>query len=638
MSKKKPDRKNTAKKDDQSSSKQGIKPENKITGTTALASNKGLSLFNLLLLAAGILLLTFYAYQPALDNDFVDWDDNVYVIDNPLVRNDKVPAAQIFKQPVSLNYHPLTMLTMRWNSNECKECVHGISAAPFIQWNLIFHLLNTLLVFFLTYRLSKDKIFVALFSAAVFALHPMHVESVAWVSERKDVLYVFFFLLGLLSYDKYLEGKYTEGQKAAISWLGLALLAFVLSALSKAMAVVFPLVMIIMDMYRNPVSNGISAIKDAFQTKKIMEYLPFFGLALFFGFMAMSVQSGEDFGGFLDKKGQEVALNKFDTFSVLQRLHFAAYGFCMYIYKFFVPTDLCTFYPYPTQKEYDSSPIFWGLFVMAFLISALGIASLYKTKIIAFGIGFYFFTVAFVLQFISVGVVIMADRYTYLPYVGLAFMLAMLVETYVAKNIKIIFYGLAGLASIVWIFQTRVQSDVWQNSETLWGRVIALYPNEEQPLSIRGNYYGKMSGRAAAAGDAKTQQIYMDKAAADFQAAIALNSTRADVFEGMGNIYGMRQEHPKAIDMYNKAIQLKPDKASVYVNRGIALSLMGKTQESLKDMEKAVELDPKPTHLLYRGIARQSVGDNAAAKADYEAVLKIDPGNKQAEERLKTIR
>jgi hypothetical protein len=631
MGKKKPQQKNIPKQDIAKPAKVNNQPKVEL-------QKKGLSLWILLTIAAGILAITYFAYQPALDNDFVDWDDNVYVVENPLVRNKQVPTSQIFKEVVSLNYHPLTMLSMRWNANECKDCVYGISAKPFISWNLYLHLLNTLLVFFLAFRLSKENLFTAIFSAVVFSLHPMHVESVAWVSERKDVLYVFFFLLGLLSYDKFLQDRYSSSQKTDVKWLILALIAFVLSCLSKAMAVVFPLLMILMDMYRNPEMNGVKALKQSFSTKKILEYVPFFGIALFFGLMAMSVQSGDNFGGFFAKTGIEKAVNEFDTFSLLQRFQFAAYGFCMYIIKFFAPTGLCTFHPYPTQAEYDSSPVYWGFFVLALAIGALTVLSLRKTKLFVLGIGFYLFTVVLVLQFVSVGVVIMADRYSYLPYIGLAFMLAMSVETYIPKNIRSVFYGIAGIAAVFWFIQTKTQVDSWQDSETLWARVISIYPGQEQPHSIRGNYYGKMASRAAEKNDIKTQNMYMAKAEADFKRAIELKSTRADVYEGMGNIHGMRNEHAKAIEMYNQAIKFNDKKATVYINRGIAYSLSGNQQNSLKDMEKAAELDPKPMHLLYRGMARKTAGNIAAAKADFEAVLKMDPGNKAAMEQLNAIK
>jgi hypothetical protein len=608
-----------------------------IAQSNNLNSNKNNNFSYILLAIAAISILTYFAYQPAMDNDFVDWDDNTYVLDNTMVRNEKVPVSEIFKQPVSLNYHPITMLTMRWNNNDCKDCVYGISAKPFIYWNIILHILNSIFVFLLAFRLSKENWFVGLFSSLVFALHPMHVESVAWVSERKDVLYVFFFLAGLLSYDKYLTAKYFESKKQ-YSWLIFSLGLFVLSCLSKAMAVVFPLVMILMDFWRNPESNPITALKQSFKPAKLVEYLPFFAVAMFFGLMAMNVQSGGDFYGMLDKRGQEVAVNKFDTFSILMRLHFAAYGFCMYIIKFFVPNNLCTFHPYPTLAEYHSSSIYWGLFILSLIMAAVALLSLKKTKIVLFGTGFYFFTVAFVLQFISVGVVIMADRYSYLPYVGFAFMLAMLVETYLPKSIKYVIYGISAIAALFWMTSTKSQVDSWQDSEALWGKVISTYPNQEQPHSIRGNFYGKMASRSIEQKNLQKQQEYMNKAAEDFQIAIKLKSERPDVYEGMGNIFGMRGDNQKALEMYSLAIKYNPNKATIYINRGIAYSFKGDLQASLKDMEKAVQLEPKPNHIFYRGIARQRVGDLAGAKADYENVLKLDPGNKQATEQLKTIK
>jgi Flp pilus assembly protein TadD len=616
--------------------------EKKKTGSAPVSTelNKGKNAFNywLFLIPAIICLFTYIAYQPALDNDFVDWDDNTYVIDNPMVRNKNVPVSEIFKQPVSLNYHPITMLTMRWNNNECKECIHGISAKPFISWNLFFHLLNTVLVFFLTYRLSLKNLFVGGFSAIVFALHPMHVESVAWVSERKDVLYVFFFLAGLLSFDKYLDGKYSTKPVSDYKWLGLTLLLFILSCLSKAMAVVFPLTLILMDFWRNPEQRPVTALKKLFEPKKLAEFTPFFLVALFFGMMAINVQSGGDFGGFVNKVGQEKAINAFDTFTLLQRFQFAAYGFCMYIFKFFVPTNLCTFHPYPTQIEYDNSTIYWGLFVLSILIFAIAAISLRSSKLFLFGIGFYFITVAFVLQFISVGVVIMADRYSYLPYVGLAFMLAMAIEKFLPDSIKKGIYFLYAVVAIVWFMQTRTQVDTWQNSDTLWGTVLKIYPNQEQPHSIRGNFYGKMASYYEARKDVKKQQEYMDKAYKDFEKAISLKSARPDVYEGMGNIHGMRRENEKALQMYSKAIELNPNKASVYINRGIARSMLGQKEASLQDMSKAYELEPKTTHLLYRGIAKQTVGDLNGAKADFQEILKREPGNKAAEDQLKLIK
>jgi len=217
-------------------------------------------------------------------------------------------------------------------------------------------------------------------------------------------------------------------------------------------------------------------------------------------------------------------------------------------------------------------------------------------------------------------------------------MLAMDIEKFLPDSIKKGIYFLYAVAAIVWFMQTRTQVDTWQNSDTLWGTVLKIYPNQEQPHSIRGNFYGKMASYYEARKDVKKQQEYMDKSFKDFEKAISLKSARPDVYEGMGNIYGMRRENEKAMQMYSKAIELNPNKASVYINRGIARSMLGQKEESLKDMSKAFELEPKTTHLLYRGIAKQAIGDLNGAKADFQEVLKREPGNKAAEEQLKQIK
>jgi len=311
----------------------------------------------------------------------------------------------------------------------------------------------------------------------------------------------------------------------------------------------------------------------------------------------------------LQKSGTETAINKFDTFSLIQRFHFASYGFMMYLIKFFVPVQMCTFYPYPTELAYQQASVYWIFLFLTLGIIGLALFSLNRYKIIAFGIGFYFVTVALVLQFVSVGVVIMADRYTYLPYLGVAFLLSSATSGWLEKMGNMAIYIISAL----------------------------LLAKQEQPYSIRGNYYGKMASKSQEKQDFSKQIFYIEKAAADFGMAITLQSKRADVFEGMGNIFGMRSKPDSAIVMYNQAIQLDPKKASVYINRGIAKSLLGRNQESLQDMIYATQLEPKPIHILYRGIAKQSNGDIQGAKTDYQEVLRLEPGNKQAIDQLNKL-
>lgn len=612
-----------------------------------------------LLIAAAVLsLLTFFVYQGALDNDFVDWDDFAYVLENNLVRADSdiksftstvnqvqthnptvgehnTTIGDVFSRVISLNYHPLTVLTMRWNNNACPECSEGISARPFIMGNILLHILNTILVLFLTYWMTKKNLLASVFVALIFAIHPMHVESVAWVSERKDVLYTFFFLAGLLTYTKYLSEKTTK-------WLGITLFLFVLACLSKAMAVVFPLVMLLLYFWNSKAEDGIGALQDTVNPKNWMHTVPFFGVALLFGLMAASVQSGGDFHGLLQKSSSAVAINSFDTFTIVQRFQFACYGFLQYIIRFFLPFELCTFYPYPDQITYDNSMFFKVAPVLVLLLLGIALFSIKYTRSIATGMGFYLFTVILVLQFVSVGAVIMADRYTYLPYIGFAFMLVMLVQEFAPKSIhKGVYAGMIGL-SLALIPLTISQIETWQDSDTLWTHVIELHKkdnvlsqNMEQALSIRGNYYGKQSEKVQ--GDA--QMAFINKAFEDFKMAAQLGSKRPDVYEGIGNTYGMRGNYQEALKNYSIALQYNPGKGSTYFNRGVTYSLLRDHANAIQDYTAAMQHAPEqaPMAHLNRGISYVELGKRQEAIADFQKALQYNPNQDLAKRYLQQL-
>ncbi|HNM26352.1 MAG TPA: hypothetical protein PKL15_13015 [Saprospiraceae bacterium] len=260
-----------------------------------------------------ILLLVYFAYQPALQNDFVNWDDPTYVTENPLLlRPTPENKAALWSQPVSLNYHPLTMLSLAWNMDPAKP-----KARPFIATNIFLHVCNTALVFLFAYFLSRRKLLVAIFTALLFGIHPMHVESVAWVSERKDVLYTLFFMAALLSYLRYVR-------RGGWGWLAATLGLFVLSCLSKAMAVSLPLVLLLIDFYEGRLWQEGKIVWRA-----VLEKIPFLVISLLFGVKAVEIQSAG-------------AIGDFQAFSLIQRIAIASYGFLFYLYKLFVPPPMVT--------------------------------------------------------------------------------------------------------------------------------------------------------------------------------------------------------------------------------------------------------------------------------------------------------
>lgn len=591
-------------------------------------------------------IITYFVFSGAKNNEFVNWDDQVYVVEQPLVLNKEYK--QLWKTPVSLNYHPITMISLAMQSpKDAKK----LSPAPFIHLNIWLHIFNSILVFLLIWMINDKKWLVALLTAAIFALHPMHVESVVWISERKDVLYTFFFLLASISYWQYLvkNKKY---------WMLLTFCFFVLSVLSKAMAVTLPLVLLLLDYWKG---------KNLKELRLWIEKIPFFAVSLFFGLMAVSVQSGGDFGGMLTLMGEKTkAVAEADVFTLWQRFQFASYGFVTYIFKFFAPTDICAFYPYPEGNKLTGLPGFlYPLGFVAMIAAALW--SVAKTKIFAFGIGFYLVTVALVLQFMSVGLALIADRYTYLPYVGLAFIVVYSSVQWISTKSATLRYMTIGFMTVfiaILTYKTTSQVEVWQNSENLWSQVLKYYPYEDLALANRGNHRGKTGN--------------ITGAMEDFEQAIADGCERADVYEGLGNSYGtlsMQATDQKAayaaksIDMYQQALKIDPTKGNIHYNLGIT-QLQSDATAAVTSFEAALQYMPHreadilpaygmallnsgqylkaiqvltqamtkvaPTDAMYyhRGLAHLGNNDTAAAKNDFLEALKINPNNQEVRDRL----
>jgi tetratricopeptide (TPR) repeat protein len=555
-----------------------------------------------------LLLSTYIAYKPSLDNGFVNWDDEVYVVENSYIGE----SDGWFKRIVSLNYHPLTMISLH---RDYKKPVKDaeIDAKPFHLTNLILHLFNTALVFVFIALLTRKKWVVATFTAMLFALHPMHVESVAWISERKDVLYVFFFFLGLISWHYYRE-------KRSVIFYVLSLAFLVLSCLSKAMAVVFPVVLLLIDYYEQRILQDQSFLKP----KYFLEKLPHFGIAIFFGLMAVNVQGGGNFYGFFDLEVQHEAIAKFDTFTIWQRFTFASYGFIMYIVKLVVPTGLSTFYPYPNAIEAEG----FKFMVMPFLvliIFALAFWLMKKRRWFSFGIFFYFITVALVLQFLSVGKVIIADRYTYLPYVGLGFILGygayLLMKN---KALKFPVIGAIALLGGFWAVQTSNACAVWKDGETLWTNVIQNEPDAYEAYINRGNLRGKRGEP--------------QKALDDFLVAVQMKNDDPEVFKSLGNTYGSLGDFQKSVDAFNKAIALNPNDYSYYLNRGVTYGQIQNDSMALMDFEKALSMKPPswdyPVLLNYKAIAAFAVHQNEKGVETLEKLAALQKTNTDTYARL----
>jgi protein O-mannosyl-transferase len=572
-----------------------------------------------------VLATTFAIYTTSFDHEFTAWDDPDYVTENVLVLNRDYGG--LSKAIVSSNYHPLTMFSLAWNA------APPLSPRPFLATNALLHTINTGLVFWLAFLLSRRRIFVAFWTALLFGIHPMHVESVAWISERKDVLYTLFFLAAAIAYRRYQERR-------EVAWLGVSLALFVLSCLSKGMAVVFPLVMVLMDVWER---------RRLLDPRAVLEKAPFFLVALVFGRIALDVQGGGDLNGLLVKttlhlKGLADTL----PYSTWERLVLPTYGFAAYLVKLFVPVRMSAFYPYPPPGSLDPAHLAAPLVFLGVL--ALIVWDLRRTRILSFGLGWFVLTILPVLQWIPVGEAIMADRYTYLSYVGplwaLSRGLAHLAGTARARRTM----GSAVLAAfaIVCALLTVRQIAVWRNSETLWTNVIRLHPTAEMAYVARGNARGR-AGR-------------VEEALGDLRTARRLGSDRYDLYDGLGNAYGATGQLDSSVVMYGAALAANPNSGRTYYNRAVALVRLNRPEEALQDLERAgtllagTEVELHLTRadaylqlqrfreaaaeydraiergargaMVYnnRGIARWNLGDQAGAEADIAEARRLGGG------------
>ena len=590
-----------------------------------------------LLALAAVVVITIAAFWGAFDNGFVSLDDATHVTQNPLVLGRRYGA--LLSSIVNNSYHPVTMLSLAANASQ------PLSAKPFLVTNVLLHALNTALVFWLAYLLSRRRLAIALLTALLFGIHPMRVESVAWVSSRKDVLYVCFFLAGLIAYWRYLE-------KRAWPWLVATFCLFVLSCLSKAMAVVFPLILALLDYWKG---------RRVVEGRAVLEKIPFLAVSLLVGLIALDAEAGRDFHGLFTVVDRQLKATM-DTagFTPLQRVAFPTYGHMVYVWRLFAPTGLGAFYPYPTPAEAAHPKYVLSILFFAGTI-ALAVWSVRRARPVAFGIGWYLLAILPLLQWIPVGASMLADRMTYLAYAGLFLLLATgftaLLERY--RSMAAALWAVVVVISAMLFALTTRQVETWRDSEALWSHVIQLHPRSDAGYISRGNARGE-AGR-------------IQDALGDFRTAVRLGSRRGGLYDGLGNAYGSLGKPDSAIVMFDRALELDPTLSRTYYNRAIAKLRVGRPQEALADLERAGEMSAPLLPVLHfpranafmqlgmfreaeaefgraieldqlvadaycnRGICRLGLGNRAGAVADFREALRIDSAYAPAREQLRAL-
>lgn len=553
--------------------------------------------------------ITAICFFPMLSNGFTNWDDEFYVIKNELLRGPNWQG--IFSREVVGNYHPITILTLALNYK-----LTGLEASSYLYFNYFLHLINTMLVFKFIYEISNKKVRVAFLTALLFGIHPMHVESVSWISERKDVLYTFFFLLSLLKYWQYLQ----TGKKINY-WT--CFLFFLLSLLSKPAAIVLPLVLLLLDYWKNASINR----------KAVIEKIPLLLFSLLFAIITLKIQS-------------TTAVVKLDSYPLWSRPLLASYSIMIYILRFFIPYPLSAFHPFPKT---DNLP--WPYILSPFLIIGLFIFVWYKksNRVIVFGSLFFLINLLLVSHIVSIGSSVISERYTYVPYIGIGFIVGM----WLSQIRSQLYWLIASLITIAFGYITIVRIPVWKDSNTLWTDVIDRYPDAPLPRTNRANYnisrandpahvseasalYQQALDDCNAAllnkpddeqGLANRQNIYLNLlkdslAFVDAEKLIKINPANKAGYYTRGVVYHRANQPDKALADLNKCLSLDATIDWGFSYRAFILfNSFKKYAEALSDYNKAIELSPQANHYLNRSYCYYYLGDKINAKRDAQTAV-----------------
>lgn len=577
-----------------------------------------------------IVILTGWVYSFSLDNDTTNWDDDKYT-DNTLVKNlDAETVGLIFasddlkeERYFMGNYHPLTMLSLNLDYQRSEMKPNGKPyPIVFIINNIIIHLLACFMVYLVFAQLFHKRIY-PIIIALIFGIHTLHVESVTWISERKDVLYTMFYFLSLYLYILYKK-------RLNVMFYILSLIVFVISALSKGQAVSLAITLFLVDYLIS---------EDYLNWRKHLNKIPFLLLALVFGIISMKAQA------------TSTALSETDQYEWYQRLAFGSNGFFQYIWRFVLPINLSNLYPYPDIINRTVPALYWLCVPLFIGIVALNLFIFRRSKVITFGLMFFIVNIALLLQFIPVGSAMYSDRYAYIPSVGLSVLLAylmdLLVEKYQSK--RNVFYIIFSIYTLLLCYLTIQREKIWHDSGTLWSDCVSKYPEAVIGWNNLGSYNNLLADSIYKKTDDSKFIEYKNKAIDCFSNGIKYKPDYVHSFYNRGLAYmdlfkttNDTAYLTKALNDYNSAISFDLNFAPAFQNRAIVYdckvdqflstgnrdSVLYYTSMAISDYNRAFDVDPTMYEIfINRGTSYGKMGDFRSAITDFEQYDAIRPDN-----------
>jgi Tfp pilus assembly protein PilF len=562
-----------------------------------------------LLLSVVLFAAVLWTFWPAVHNGFVGYDDPVYVTGNGHVQQGLSwkNVEWAFTASDGGNWHPIT-----WFSHMMDCQLFGLSPWGHHFTGVLVHALNAVLLFLALLRLTAADLcgtgatWRSFVVAAFFGLHPLRVESVAWISERKDVLSAFFFMLTLLVYGRYVQEKSeirdskSEGNpKHSILLYLLALLFFALGLMSKPMLVTLPFVLLLLDYW--PLRR-IQSPKSEPQSVKafvhlLAEKVPFFVAAAIFSIITVLVQR------------KEGAMSLAVPF--VARLENALVSYSRYLGKTFLPHDLAFLYPY------ESSLPAVAIVSTTLLLAAISVLAIYRRRQRPYLLtGWFWFvgTLIPVIGLIQVGDQALADRYTYIPSIGL--FIALVWSTHDLTRgwqfQRSIFGLIAAAVALIWALKTREQIGIWKNNETLFTHAISV---------TRNNYIAHNN-----LGATFERQGRWDEAAAQFRQAIADKPDYAQAHRNLGLIFERQGNPDRAIEEYREAMRLSPLYADPHNALGVLFNAQGRVDEAVEEFQQALRLKPDYADAHFNlGLIYARKGQLDEAIREYQAVLEVQP-------------
>ena len=545
-----------------------------------------------------LIVVTLAAYWQVQNHDFVNYDDSLYVTKNRHVQAGLTweGVTWAFTSGHASNWHPLTWLS---HMLDCE--IFGLNPKGHHINNLLFHVANTLLLF-LVLRWMTGAFWRPAIVAALFALHPLHVESVAWVAERKDVLSTFFWLLTMFSYVWYVKSP-------GVKRYSLVVLAFALGLMAKPMLVTLPFVLLLLDYW--PLRR-LATDKVKKNWELVREKLPLFALAAASCIITFLVQQ------------HGPAVQSLEQISLQSRIANALVSYASYIVKIIWPSHLAVYYPHPMD-----SLLAWQVVGAVFLLVCISIVFFRESErhpYLIVGCLWFLGTLVPVIGIVQVGGQAMADRYTYVPLIGLSICIAWGIASMVAKwtNPKTVLSISTVLVLSVLSICTWLQVRHWRNSITLFEHALTVTANNQLAHNQLGFALSK---------EGRTKE-----AIEHYLQALRITPQYVNAHINLGNAFKVQGKLDKAADQYRKALRFVPNQLTAKNNLGIVLAMQGNVEESISLFSQVPRIDPGNVRAHNNmGIALAKQGKFDKAIHHFSEALRIDPESASAQKNLQKV-